>query len=181
MRSLILFFFAAFALLPHAGVAQNIAAQIVQTLKTEQTGPMVRSMVQTGQMQMTPYQPLPGQLDLPKALLPVEFEEGTALLTAGGMTILRELALALNEAEITDSTFQIGSHLAPNVALATSAQPISQRRAQAIVEHLVAFYSVDQSRLIPMGYGQTSPIFGPNPTGMQHERIEVINVSQLIQ
>jgi len=174
MRQLVLSLFAA-TMLPSALFAQGVSDQIIQSLQSE-PGPIVRSM--GSQIPLQASQPIPSQFDFPKVILPVEFQPDTALLTANGMTLLRDLAFALQDAGLAGSSFQVGSHVKASGA-AAAAQPVSNRRAQVIVEHLVAFYGVDQQRLVAVGYGQAFPLNAADPANLQNDRIELINVDEL--
>lgn len=153
----------------------------MQSLRAEQTGPVVRSLAQNGQLPFAANQPIPFGFDFPKAAIAVEFRPNTSLLTANGIAVLRDLAVALSNEDLSTSVFQVGAHLNANPALSVSAQRLSAQRAQVVVEHLVAFYNINQNRLIPMGYGQTTPVAGLNPADPQNERIEVINVDELVR
>ena len=168
------------AMFAQTAAAQMSVQQLIQTLQTE-SGPLVRSLAQSGQLSLQPQLPIPPHLDFPTVRMSVCFRPDTALLTTAGMTVLRELAFALKSDELAASTVQIGAHTAPGSAGATNALPLSTRRAQVVAEHLVAFYEVPQDRVIPVGYGQSYPVLGTTAADPQNERIEIINVDELVR
>lgn len=168
-----------------AGQAQTAqapgAVPPVETMVTALTpasaGPIVRSMSQSGNLPFQANQYIPDGFDFPAYSFQIEFSEDGHLLTSDGMTALRGLAAALSDPRLQSATVQVGVHVANNNGL--GAMPVSSRRAQAVVEHLVTFYGLPAERLVPFGYGNSKLLDQANPANPANERVELINVTAL--
>ncbi len=168
--------FCALSATAQTAAAPDFAA-VVQSLTPEATGPVVRSMSSSGNMPFTANQYIPDGFDFPSFSFEVAFAESGHLLTSAGMTTLRTLAAALNDPQLKGTRFQVGAHVPQNNGL--DAMPMSSRRANIVVEHLVTYYGVSPERLIPLGYGNTKLADPTTPLNPANERIELINVTSL--
>ncbi|MEX0284749.1 MAG: OmpA family protein [Paracoccaceae bacterium] len=149
---------------------------MITALELERTGPTVRALKTQNALQVQPNQQLPTAYDFPSINLNVAFDGETHLLTAQGMRTLRTLAVALQDPKMSGQTFQVAGHVF--VEGSGGAQfPLSARRAQAVVDHLVVFYGLPRDKLTPVGYGATKPVNVSNPYGIENTRIEFINLS----
>lgn len=163
-----------------AAHAQNVTPPPVETLVTAltpaATGPIVRSMSQSGNIPFQPDQFIPDGFDFPAYSVQVEFDGGH-MLTSNGMNTLRSLAAALMDTRLNGAKLQVGVHVPQNNGL--DAMPVSSRRAAVVVEHLTTFYGLPESSLVPFGYGNTKLLDQSNPSNPANERVELINVSAL--
>lgn len=150
---------------------------ILQALSPQQAGPTVRSMSVQQKRGINIQGQLPPMMDLPAVSLTVNFELDSADLTTDGMLALRSLAKALLDPKVNGMTFQIAGHTDGRGGAAYN-QTLSERRAQAVVEHLKTFYSVPAERMIPIGYGQSRPV-DADVLSPLNRRVEIINISPL--
>ncbi len=168
------------AFLATGAFAQNFATAdtIISALTPEKTGPVVRSMTPQAKRGISISGQLPPQVDLPKIALTVNFDLDSARLTNDGMIALRSLAKALLDTRLDGMTFQVAGHTDGRGDPAYN-QSLSDRRARAVVEHLVGFYDVPRDRLVPIGYGFTRPANASNLLDPLNRRVEIINVQPL--
>ena len=166
-----------------AGIGQ-VAAQMqgpvdmITALEPERTGPTVRALKTQNSLNVQAHQQLPPAYDFPSINLNVGFDGESHLLTAEGMRTLRTLAVAMQDPKIKGQTFQVAGHVF--IQNSGAAQfPLSARRAQAVVDHLVVYYGIPRAQLTPVGYGANKPYNMANPYGAENTRIEIINLSEL--
>lgn len=168
-----------------AGLPAALSAQtplpsvdsIVAALAPEATGPMVRSMSQSGALPMAATTQIPLGFDFAALNLQVEFDRDSHMLTTAGMTTLRTVAAALRDPRLAGSRFQVAGHTVPGAA--DAALTLSSRRATVVVEHLVTFYDIPRDRLVPVGYGTAKLVDAATPSNPANERIELINIDAL--
>lgn len=160
--------------------SQNVTTSdaIISALTPERTGPIVRSMTAQAKRGIAISGQLPPQVDLPKIALTVNFDLDSARLTNDGMIALRSLAKALLDDRLSGMTFQVAGHTDGRGDPAYN-QRLSDRRARAVVDHLVGFYDVPRDRLVPIGYGFTQPANASNLLDPLNRRVEIINVQPL--
>lgn len=159
--------------------AQHVdSSQIISALKADNAGPVVRSMSRQERRGIQVTGPLPAGVDLPSITLTINFELDSARLTTDGMIAVRSLAAAMVSPDLAGAQFQIAGH--------TDAQGdfdynmrLSERRAQAVVDHLRNFYNIAPNRLIPQGYGFTRLLNTSVPTAPENRRVEIVNLSPL--
>ena len=84
----------------------------------------------------------------------VEFEFGSAVLTASGRELLDELLVTM--LEFPDVPIEVAGHT-DSVGNDESNLALSRRRAESVVEYLVA-NGADPARFVVIGYGETQPI-----------------------
>jgi outer membrane protein OmpA-like peptidoglycan-associated protein len=112
----------------------------------------------------------------PKVLLPINFESGSAELTAQSKQLLDRLIQALQSPDLQASRFKIEGHT-DSIGSAPYNQGLSERRAHSVSAYLEAG-GVPASRLQTVGRGMSDPI-ADNATAegrRQNRRVEVINV-----
>ncbi|OIQ31571.1 MAG: hypothetical protein BM562_06875 [Alphaproteobacteria bacterium MedPE-SWcel] len=160
-------------------LAQHVnSSQIISALKPENAGPAVRSMSTQAKRGIQVTGQLPAAVDLPAIALTINFELDSARLTTDGMIAVRSLAAALVSPDLSDARFQIAGHTDAQGDFAYN-QRLSERRAEAVVEHLRNFYDIAPDRLVPVGYGFTRLLNTAVPTAPENRRVEIINLSQL--
>lgn len=170
----------AFVVMPIQALAQASSVDVpglISGLKSESTGPVVRSMASSGGIPLDPTSQIPAAFDFPTVQVQVGFDDNSLVLTAAGMIALRSVAAALQDPGLAGSRFQIGAHVIQDKSL--NALPVSSRRAAAVVDHLTVFYGISKSKLIPVGYGNTKLVDQVNQTNPANERLELINIDAL--
>lgn len=154
------------------------AAAIVDALLPEKTGPVTRSMAKAVTRGINIEGELPAELDLPSISLTINFEFDSARLTNDGMLTLRTLGAALADKRLQGMQFQIAGHT-DDVGTPEYNQSLSERRAKAVVTHLVSFYGIAPDRLKPVGYGKSRLVDAANPKSGLNRRVEIINLAPL--
>jgi outer membrane protein OmpA-like peptidoglycan-associated protein len=171
---------AAFGTVPAvlAGDATPSADAIVDALLPEKTGPVTRSLAKSVTRGISIEGELPADLDLPKINLTINFEFDSARLTNDGMLTLKALGQALNDKKLAGMQFQIAGHT-DDVGTEQYNQDLSERRARAVVTHLVSFYGIAADRLKPVGYGKKQLAVPGDPKAAANRRVVVINLAPL--
>lgn len=151
---------------------------IVEQLLPEKTGPVTRSMSKAVTRGINIEGELPPELDLPSVSLVINFEFNSARLTNDGMLTLKALGQALADKRLASMQFQVAGHC-DDVGTIEYNQELSERRAKAVVTHLVSFYGIAADRLKPVGYGKTRLVDPANPKAAANRRVEIINLAPL--
>jgi outer membrane protein OmpA-like peptidoglycan-associated protein len=113
----------------------------------------------------------------PSVNLSVQFEKGSAGLTAAAMQTLNELGKALNQPSLAAYRFRIEGHT-DTVGSADYNKELSDRRAAAVVDYLAANFKVDRNRLEPVGMGEQGLVV-PTPdqtSEPRNRRVAVVNI-----
>lgn len=101
---------------------------------------------------LTVWKEVPCTLPQEGIVLPINYELGSARLTASSIRVIdKNLLVMLNEKP--NSIVEIGSHTDARGS-ATANQSLSERRAKSVVEHLIS-KGIDKDRLLAVGYGET--------------------------
>jgi outer membrane protein OmpA-like peptidoglycan-associated protein len=116
----------------------------------------------------------PAEESPPSIDLQIAFEYNSDKLTFDAFTILRRLGQALKDERLSRDHFKIAGHTDAK-GTAEYNQKLSERRAQAVRDYLVAQYDVDPSRLETVGYGLTQLIDPVHPLDGINRRVQVIN------
>ncbi|GGF11056.1 hypothetical protein GCM10011611_15870 [Aliidongia dinghuensis] len=106
------------------------------------------------------------------ANLKVEFGFNSAALTGPATKALDNLGHALTDPSLKDASFQIAGHT-DAVGSDEANLALSERRAAAVKDYLVAKYGIDQNRLKTVGYGKTQLLDPANPTSGVNRRVQV--------
>jgi outer membrane protein OmpA-like peptidoglycan-associated protein len=122
--------------------------------------------------------PTPATPEAPTVSLTVEFATGSAQLTPQAMATLNELGKALASPELAGNKFRIEGHT-DTVGSRELNQTLSERRANSVVDYLVRKFTIDRSRLEPVGMGEEglavpTPPQTPEP---RNRRVQVVNLS----
>ena len=161
-----------------ANAGQLTASAIVEALLPEKAGPISRSMAKSVTRGIDIEGELPPELDLPSISLTINFEFDSARLTNDGMLTLRVLGQALADKRLAGMQFQIAGHT-DDVGTPQYNQDLSERRAKAVVTHLVSFYGIVPERLKAVGYGETRLVDKNDPKNPVNRRVEIINLAPL--
>lgn len=109
-----------------------------------------------------------------RADLRVSFVTGSAELTGAGRLEADKLITALGSPSLAGKKFRIEGHT-DSVGSRESNIDLSKRRAQAVVEYLVA-KGADRSQFTVAGYGFDKPIAGTSASNGVNRRVEVVLV-----
>jgi outer membrane protein OmpA-like peptidoglycan-associated protein len=104
--------------------------------------------------------------------LPIQFDFGSARLTAQSRSLLDVVALALNDPRLLGNTFFVEGHT-DAVGGAEPNKALSDRRAKAVRDYL-ASRGVSPDRMTPVGYGLARLIPGLPPTDARHRRVRIV-------
>jgi len=116
-----------------------------------------------------------GEQDVPSIDMRIEFEFDSADLTTEAIISLQALGNALTHERLKPYHFQIIGHTDAK-GTANYNQKLSERRAEAIKEHLVFFHEVNAERLIHSGLGENQ-LFDKNaPEDPINRRVEIKNL-----
>lgn len=115
--------------------------------------------------------------DAPSVNLTVQFANDSAKLTPAAMRTLDELGRALSSSALASFRFRIEGHT-DSLGAADHNQQLSEMRARAVVDYLVAKFHVDAARLEPIGMGETHPLIQTdrNVAEPRNRRVTVVNV-----
>ena len=111
----------------------------------------------------------------PSVDLAVNFDFGSAQLTADGELTLDNLGRALKDPALGGSRFSIDGHT-DAVGSAAYNQQLSEARADAVRDYLVARFGVEAGRLETHGYGFTRLLDPQDPTSAVNRRVEITNI-----
>jgi OOP family OmpA-OmpF porin len=122
--------------------------------------------------------PAPAAAEAPSVSLTVEFATGSSQLTPEAMTTLNELGKALVNPELARDKFRIEGHT-DTVGSQALNRTLSEKRANSVVDYLARKFSIDRSRLEPVGMGEQglavpTPPQTPEP---RNRRVQVVNLS----
>lgn len=102
----------------------------------------------------------------------VNFDKGSAVIPQESFEELNTFATAMKSPELQDKTFWVDGHTDMSGARKTNKQ-LSQKRAQAVVEHLVSA-GVTPDRLKSRGFGPDQPLTGVSRYAAQNRRVELV-------
>jgi outer membrane protein OmpA-like peptidoglycan-associated protein len=106
------------------------------------------------------------------ANLEITFLSGSSALTDSGKASADQFAKALQAPQLASKRFLIGGHTS-----AVGARPynidLSERRAQAVVDYLVA-QGANRSQFDVKGFGFDEPVAGTAPSAPGNRRVEVV-------
>ena len=114
------------------------------------------------------------QQDLPTADLEVYFEFDSAVIGPAALPVLRTLGQALSDGRLAGGTFIVGGHTDAK-GEADYNQRLSQRRAQAVRDFLIANFPIAPDKLMATGYGEEQLKAPKEPLAGVNRRVQVIN------
>lgn len=115
--------------------------------------------------------------DAPSASITVTFSSGSWAITPAAERALAPLGRALSSQELAGFRFRIEGHT-DTVGSAELNQALSERRAAAVRDYLIAKFGVSPDRLVAVGMGQTQ-LLVPTPDGTpnaSNRRVQVVNI-----
>jgi outer membrane protein OmpA-like peptidoglycan-associated protein len=111
------------------------------------------------------------------AALSVEFNTDSADLTPAAQKTLDTLAQALDSAELKPCCFEIEGYTDSSGGKALN-KKLSAARAESVVNYLTQHAGIDRTRMMPEGFGATSPV-ASNATEAgrsENRRVQVVNL-----
>ena len=117
---------------------------------------------------------------LPSATVKVQFEYDSDRLTPEGVAALVPLGEALQDPRLKDFRFLIAGHTDAKGSDRYN-ETLSQRRARAVREHLIATYRVEPRRLTAKGFGRRQLADPSRPEDPINRRVEVVNLGGFSQ
>ena len=105
----------------------------------------------------------------------IVFDFDSDKLTAVGTQVLDNLGAALKSERLSGQRFLLEGHTDSKGADAYN-QGLSERRAQAAKDYLVAKHGIAQSRLATVGKGKFEPLDPANPEAAVNRRVQVMNL-----
>lgn len=111
----------------------------------------------------------------PRVDLTVYFALDSAQIEPQAATMLGRLGMALGRPELEGQGFGIFGHT-DRKGSAEYNQVLSERRAEAVRQHLVANFSVNPDLLLPVGYGFERPKNPSNPFADENRRVQIVNL-----
>ncbi len=115
--------------------------------------------------------------DAPSASITVTFASGSSVITPEGERALAPLGRALSSQDLAAFRFRIEGHT-DTVGDPASNQALSERRAAAVRDYLVAKFGVSPNRLVAVGLGETQ-LLVPTPdetSSPRNRRVQVVNI-----
>jgi outer membrane protein OmpA-like peptidoglycan-associated protein len=116
-----------------------------------------------------------GDDPLPSIDLHLPFDYDSDKLTFDAITTLRQLGGALSDPKLAGYRFKIAGYTDAK-GTADYNQKLSERRAQAVRDYLVAQYDVAPNRLQTVGYGLNQLADPTKPLEAINRRVQVINI-----
>jgi len=115
--------------------------------------------------------------DAPSASITVTFATGSWMLTPDAERALAPLGRALSSQDLAGFRFRIEGHT-DTVGDAGMNQALSERRAGAVREYLIAKFGVDPNRLVAVGLGETQLLVPtpPQTSNARNRRVQVVNI-----
>ena len=117
----------------------------------------------------------PGKEELaPSINLTVNFDFNSTKLDNETLLTLRRLGAALKDPHLVPYKFMIAGHTDAKGSDSYN-QGLSERRANAVREHLIFYYDVAPDRLQAAGYGKTRLLDARDPFASVNRRVQIIN------
>jgi outer membrane protein OmpA-like peptidoglycan-associated protein len=115
--------------------------------------------------------------EAPSIDLEIYFDYKSAEVTPKAVAVLNTLGRALSDARLADDSFLIAGHTDAKGGAAYNLE-LSQRRAQAVRQFLIANFKVDAQRLIAKGYGLQRLKTPTDPLAAANRRVQIVNLSK---
>ncbi len=154
-----------FLLVPTSGQAQDLSAtDIIDALRTDLPGRGKRGMGVFG-----------GDPTPPSINLRVQFDYNQATLTNEAQLTLDALGRALSSDVLQGQLFEIIGHTDASGSVEYN-QTLSENRARAVVDWLVAEFSISPETLRASGQGESALMNVDDPENGENRRVEIRSV-----
>jgi OOP family OmpA-OmpF porin len=113
----------------------------------------------------------------PSVNLTVQFATNSAQLTPEAVRTLDALGRALSSATLSSYRFRIEGHT-DTVGSPDTNKALSARRAEAVVDYLATKFSLDRTRMEPVGMGEDGLLVQtpPQVADPRNRRVQVVNL-----
>ena len=115
--------------------------------------------------------------EAPSIDLEIYFNYKSAEIAPKAVAVLDTLGRALSDARLADDSFLIAGHTDAKGGAAYNLE-LSQRRAQAVRQFLIANFKVGAERLIAKGYGLQRLKTPNDPLAAGNRRVQIVNLSK---
>ncbi|MEM1370973.1 MAG: OmpA family protein [Pseudomonadota bacterium] len=116
------------------------------------------------------------ELDVQRHDIVIHFHFDSDEPTAEGWMALDSLGRALRHARMDGVVLQVAGHTDATGAAGYNLA-LSQRRAEAVVRHLISRHGVPPSDLLPIAYGETRPLPHASDDSASLRRVELISLN----
>jgi outer membrane protein OmpA-like peptidoglycan-associated protein len=106
----------------------------------------------------------------------VSFAYDSADLTGDARITLDQLGGALRDPRLSGFTFMVAGHTDAKGGVDYN-QKLSERRAEAVRQYLVAQFAIDQLRLRALGFGKARLFDASRPEDGVNRRVQVLNMT----
>ncbi len=117
------------------------------------------------------------QNQAPSIDLEIFFEYKSAAITPKAAASLAPLGRALSDPKLAGDKFLIAGHTDAKGA-ADYNLALSQKRAEAVRQHLIDKFGIDGARLVATGMGSKHPKNAKVPLASENRRVQIVNLSQ---
>ena len=112
----------------------------------------------------------------PKIDFNIQFEYNSAKVSKASLPAVEELGKALSDPALKGSTFVVAGHT-DAVGSEPFNQDLSERRADAIKQHLTGKYGIAGADLVTVGYGKSRLKDPSVPAAPVNRRVQVVNLN----
>ena len=113
----------------------------------------------------------------PKASLLITFHTNSARLTTEAERSLDKVGAALNNEKLADRSFIVEGH-ADRRGRSDVNQRLSAQRAAAVRDYLTRKHNIPESRLKPVGKGDSEPLNPADPAAPENRRVTFVTVTE---
>ncbi len=113
--------------------------------------------------------------EAPQKDMRIQFEFGSAALTASAQEVLDQLGSALQSDELSAFQFSLVGHT-DAVGSDEANLELSQQRAQAVKDYLIGQFNIDPARLEASGVGETDLADPGDPNNGINRRVVITNI-----
>jgi outer membrane protein OmpA-like peptidoglycan-associated protein len=106
----------------------------------------------------------------------VNFEYNSAILKTDALITLDQLGTSLANPKLANYKFRIAGHTDARGS-DTYNQVLSERRAKAVRDYLVAHFGIAASRLTAVGYGSKQLLFPEDKDNAANRRVQIVNAT----
>lgn len=117
------------------------------------------------------------QRQIPSVDIEVFFAYKSAEITPEAVTALTTLGRALRDVRLVDDAFLIAGHTDAKGGAAYNLV-LSQQRAEAVRQFLVANFGIDERKLVAKGFGLTHLKNPRRPLAGENRRVQIVNLSK---
>ena len=115
--------------------------------------------------------------DLPGVDLEVYFDYNSSTITSAAIPKLATLGKALSDAKLKGKTFMIAGHTDGRGSDDYN-QTLSEKRAEAVKQHLARTFGLDVTTLVAIGYGEEQLKTPGTPEADENRRVQVVTLGE---